>query len=444
MTRAVPTLLASCAAVFLALPATPTIAADPPALDGAARQAIIDGIADGLDEVYVFPDVAEEMVRLLREKLSTGAYDTLTSPSELCAALTEDLQSVSHDLHLRVRYEEPEPERKGEPPSDEERQRRYEDRMRDGNYCFERVERLPGNIGYIRMNCFAPAEIAGETAIAAMGFLAHTDAMIFDLRGNGGGSPSMIQLISSYLFEEPTHLNSFYIRRTDETRQFWTQAHVDGELMADVPVFVLTSRRTFSGAEEFSYNMRSLERGTLIGERTGGGAHPVQRYEVEGSDVVMSLPFGRAVNPVTGTNWEGTGVEPHIEVPADDALDVAHLEALEALETSASDDGSRERLAWTRAGLEAKLHPVVLDEAEMTAFVGTYGPRTMTLEQGVLHYQRRERAKLEIVAMGEDRFMIPEVDSFRLQFERDASGAVVMVIGLYDDGHRDEHERTGP
>jgi hypothetical protein len=419
-------------------------AAEPPPLDGTTRQTIIDGIAEGLIEVYVFPDVAAEMTQLVRGKLGSGAYDTVTSVPELCDVLTRDLQSVSHDLHLRVRYEAPEPEAGGTAMSEEEREQRYAAQMRRNNFCFEKVERLAGNIGYVRMNCFAPAESGGDTAVAAMRFVAHCDAVIFDLRGNGGGSPSMIQLISSYFFDEPTHLNSFYIRKTDETKQFWTHAHVDGPRMTDVPVFVLTSGRTFSGAEEFSYNMRSLERGTLVGETTGGGAHPVQRHEVEGTGVVMSLPYGRAVNPVTGTNWEGTGVEPHIAVPASEALDVAHLRAIEGLEAEATDDRSRARLAWTRAGLEARLHPVSVEPAELEAFVGTYGPRTITLEQGTLHYQREGRSKMALVPMGEDRFMLPEVPYFRLRFERDEAGAVVRIVGLYDNGTSDEHARTGP
>lgn len=197
--------------------------------------------------------------------------------------------------------------------------------MRLDNYCFE--GRAPGRQHrHLKLRCFADAGAAGATAIAAMNFLGGSDALIFDLRANGGGTPSMISSCSSYLFE-PTHLNSFYIRKEDETKQFWTQAYVPGPRLAKVPVFVLTSSRTFSGAEEFSYNLKNTKRGTIVGETTGGGAHPVRGYKVEGYDVTVAVPFGRAINPISGTNWEGKGVEPDIAVPADQALDVAYAKA---------------------------------------------------------------------------------------------------------------------
>jgi C-terminal processing protease CtpA/Prc len=188
---------------------------------------------------------------------------------------------------------------------------------------------LPGNIGYLKLNGFVDAQIAGPTAVAAMNFLANADALIVDLRDNGGGSPSMIQLLSSYFFEERVHLNSFYIRRTDEWEEFWTHDQVQGPRMTEMPIFVLTSGRTFSAAEEFTYNLKNLERATIVGETTRGGAHPVTGSTIpfDGFTIGMTIPYGRAVNPVTGTNWEGTGIDAHIEVPADDALDAAVREA---------------------------------------------------------------------------------------------------------------------
>jgi len=138
---------------------------------------------------------------------------------------------------------------------------------------------------------------AGGTAVAAMKFLGNCDAVIIDLRDNGGGSPSMIQLISSYFLDESTHRNSFYIRKTDEMKQFWSYEHVDGKRLTDAPVCILTSNYTFSGAEEFTDNMKNLERATIIGETTGGGAHPTERKLFAGLCVKISVPFGRAVNP---------------------------------------------------------------------------------------------------------------------------------------------------
>ena len=303
--------------------AAPVLAAAPPAppaVDAKDRAAIIDDIAAALNETYVFPETAKKMEEQMRRQLKSGAYDRLGKMDAFTDKLTEDLRSVSHDLHLGVGWD-PEPpagETGGPNPAEQQLQ------LRRDNYCFRKVEHLAGNVGYLKFDCFAPADLAGGAAVAAMGFLTGSDALIFDLRDNGGGSPSMIQLLTSYLMGgEPTHLNNFYIRKGDKTEQFWTQAWVPGTRLPDVPVFVLTSGRTFSAAEEFTYNLKNLKRATLVGETTGGGAHPVDLYRVKGYPVSVRLPFGRAVNPITGTNWEGTGVEPDVKVPASEALTTA-------------------------------------------------------------------------------------------------------------------------
>ena len=201
-----------------------------------------------------------------------------------------------------------------------------------GNYGFEKLEFLPGNIGYLKLNGFSSDPAARETATAAMNFLAGCDALIIDLRGNGGGNPSMIQYLSSYLFDQPTHLNSLYFREGDRTEEFWTRTDVPGEKVGqDVPLYVLTSDYTFSGGEEFAYNIQTQKRGTLIGETTGGGANPGGAHPV-GDRFMIFVPNGRAINPITNTNWEGVGVKPEIEMPAAEAYDKALELATEAAE----------------------------------------------------------------------------------------------------------------
>ena len=426
--------------------AVPALAAPPvpPAVNAQDRAAIIDDVTAALNETYVFPETAKKMEELVRRQLKSGAYDRLGTMDAFTQKLTEDLRSVSHDLHLGVVWDpEPPPGEAGGPPP-EQQQARFEARLRRDNYCFRKVERLTGNVGYLKLDCFAQAELGGGTAVAAMGFLAGSDALIFDLRDNGGGNPSMIQLITSYLMPgEPTHLNSFYIRKGDKTEQFWTQAWVPGTRMTDVPVFVLTSGRTFSGAEEFTYNLKNLKRATIVGETTGGGAHPVDLHRVKGYPVSMRLPFGRAINPISGTNWEGTGVEPDVKVSAADALTVAHARALSAVAEKATDPEQKASLEFTRGLLEDRRKPVTLSAAELQAFAGTYGPRKITLEDGTLWYQRGTGRRLRLQPVGQDRFLVGDLDDFRLRFERDANGNVIRLVGLYDDGNEEPNARGG-
>jgi len=199
-----------------------------------------------------------------------------------------------------------------------------------------------------------PAELGGETAAAAMNLLANTDALIIDLRKNGGGDPAMVQLVCSYLFSQRTHLNDIYSRPDNRTEEFWTKTDMPGKPYGDKPVFVLTSSRTFSGAEEFSYNLKNLNRATIVGETTGGGAHPVNARRL-GKDFLIMVPFARAINPITKTNWEGTGVKPDVEVPAAQALKVAHLLAVRAIQPTVTQSPFAEQLKTLAANLRREL-----------------------------------------------------------------------------------------
>ena len=310
--------------------ATVLAPAQPPAgrpIDAAERKAVIDGVLKAIEPNYVFPDVGKKMAHAIRDREGKKEYDAITSGPELAEALTKHLREVCKDLHLWVRYNpEPFPKDLARGPSDEQMKRARE-RAALRNFGFRKVERLgDGGIGMLQLDGFHPAEVIGETAAAAMSFLANNDAVVIDLRKNGGGSPEGVILLCSYFFDEPTHLNSIYTRSTDTTRQYWSHP-VAGKRLIGKDVYVLTSSRTFSAAEEFTYNLQSQKRATIVGETTGGGAHPTRGFHVS-DHFVVGVPFARSINPVTKTNWEGTGVKPDVAVPAHQALHTAHLLAL--------------------------------------------------------------------------------------------------------------------
>ena len=288
-------------------------------LSGDWQKTTLEGIAKKLEANYVFPEVGSKMAAMLREKAAVESYKTIGSASEFASRVTDDLRAVCHDKHLTVRPGAI-PSAHGGGPM---RQPGGPDDARRDNYGFRQVELLAGNIGYMRFDEFNPSEEAKKVAAGAMAFLSGCDALIFDLRQNGGGSPEMIRFLSNYLFDKPTHLNSFYDRSSNKTEEFWTEESVVGKrLEQGLPVYVLTSHYTFSGAEEFAYNLLNLKRATIVGETTGGGAHPVQPFAINEQFSIM-VPFARAVNPITKTNWEGVGVKPQVEVEASAALDKA-------------------------------------------------------------------------------------------------------------------------
>lgn len=406
-------------------------------LTPARRAAIVESVTAELNKRYIFADIAQNMEEHVKQKLDGGAYGALTEPEEFATKLTEDLRNICKDLHLRVRYA-PEPPRNHNSSEDREVVRRSMERR---NYGFQKVERLRGNVGYLDLRGFFEASEGGATAVAAMNFLAHVDALIIDLRQNGGGSPSMIQLLSSYFFEEPVHLNSFYIRQGDQTEQYWTSAFVAGPRMTDVALYVLTSSRTFSAAEEFTYNLKNLKRATIIGETTGGGAHPVEYTYFEDLKFGLTIPYGRAINPITGTNWEGTGVTPHMEVRRAKAFDRAYEEALGALLAKAKDPSQKAEIEWVLEELEAKRLAPEVSLSIMQRYEGAYGPRKLSLVNGGLIYQREDGPKYKLFPLAEDTFGLVGLDYFRIRLEKDERGEVVALVGLYSNGNRDRSPR---
>jgi hypothetical protein len=298
-------------------------------LDAAERKKVIDGVVIDLKEYYVEPATAQQMADALKMHDTKGDYDAISDGDAFAARLTKDLQDVSHDRHLRVDFSPFKMPPRTEPTPEDEA--RFHQQMERGNCAFNKVEILPNNIGYIKFDGFMDASFCGSTVVAAMGFVAHTDAIIFDLRQNGGGQPAMVTLIASYLFDKPTHLIDIYNRKEDSTTQNWTLSYLPGSRLTSQPVFVLTSKRTFSGAEEFAFDLKNQKRAMIVGETTGGGAHPVSGHRV--ADYFMvGVPFAKSLDPVTKSNWEGTGVEPDVKVPADDALATAEKLAMEKIQ----------------------------------------------------------------------------------------------------------------
>jgi len=285
---------------------------------------VIDRALDLLNARYIFPDKAAAASAEIRAAQADGGYDGLDEAA-LGVRLTAVLQAHTGDKHLRVRVRQ-----------DDVRAALTEDQiiaawheeLRLTNYGIARVERLDGNVGYVDLRSIADPAVGGPAIAAAMSLVADTHALIFDLRRNGGGSPHGVIFWNSYLFPDAeTHLNSIYARESGTTREFWSLAYVPGRRYLDRPVYVLTSCDTFSGGEEFAYNLQQQKRATLIGETTRGGAHPTQPFPLTPT-LEITVPIARSVNPVTGTNWEGTGVEPDIAVTATEALDQAYTLAL--------------------------------------------------------------------------------------------------------------------
>jgi hypothetical protein len=293
------------------------------------RATAISTLLAKLNERYIFPDKAKKVESAVRGRMKRGEYDKLATGRAFSRALSDHVNEVLKDAHFKVVYRPekiPAVEMQGEPTKEEIAH--WDAMGRRVNGGFERVERLPGNIGYVEVQSFGFTPRGVEAAAAAMSFLGETDALIIDIRKNGGGDPEMVSALCSYFFADPVHLNDIFDRPKNETRQFWTSPTVSGKRYLGKDVYVLVSKRTGSGAEEFAYDLQTQKRATIIGEKTWGGANPGEMLRL-GDHLAAFVPTGRAINPITKTNWEGTGVSPDVAVAADDALRVAQVRLLE-------------------------------------------------------------------------------------------------------------------
>ena len=319
-------------------------------VDNDTKNEVIVKVAEFMKKHYVFSEIGEEMGEHIKKKHANLEYDSFTDVKDFCKRVTDDLREVSQDRHIFVFFSPEEAVEvaaiKGLLHEDEKKiidGQMYEN-IRRVNFGFQRIEILNGNIGYLKIDYFPNVNDGAETCIGAMGFLSNADALIIDLRENGGGEGLMVDFLSSYFFtSEKVQLNGAYFRESDTTEESWTLPYVPGKRMPDTDLYILVSSRTFSAAEDFTYGLQQLKRSVVIGETTKGGAHPVDVLIVKGS-ILTQIPIGNSINPITNTNWEGVGVKPDISVSAEEALKTAYQLALKNLVKKTKDEKVKEEL----------------------------------------------------------------------------------------------------
>lgn len=419
------------------LPFSLTLFAQQPAaqLTPAEKKLVIDSISRKLADVYVYPEAAQKMIAALSAKYSNGDYNAITDPSRFAGKLAADLADVSKDRHVNITFDPAwvQASKKALSKKDSlELLNRDFPNARADNFGFRKVAILDGNVGYINLTKFYDPGMGGETAASAMSFLQHIDALIIDLRQNDGGRGDMVQLIASYFFDpDPVMIVDIYSRTGDQHRQDWTLPYVPGKRMTDKPLYLLTGPATFSAAESFVYFLKNRKRATLVGQTTGGGAHPVHHSMLTDRFTIF-IPFARPIDPVTKTDWEGAGVAPHIAVPEKEALVVAHMTSLEGL---LKDPAENRNAAWALASLKAQVHPVVVPDALLKSYAGSYagGTRVLTFEKGKMYIQRNGEPRYELVPVSSDTFSIAEMPYLRIKMNLQ-NGKTTGLERQYNDG----------
>ncbi len=407
-------------------------------ISSAQRLAVIKELNGLLLDHYVFPEVAQSLVEMLRSNIQSGAYDLLDSEKSFADQVTADMGELTEDKHLALWPT---------PPSSANDSTNLGTEMsrisgREGNYGIDGAKILPGNIGLIKTSSFSLDQLyeqAEPTLDAVMAMVANVDTLIFDLRNNRGGSPRVGRHLASYLFgPEPVHLNDFYFRSTDTTLPYWTLAELPGRRLPNIPVYILINKHTFSAAEGFAYNLKHLGRAIVVGQPSGGGAHGGSTREI-GDRFQAYIPFSRSIHPITKTDFEGVGVIPQISSPPNDELYIAQQAALNYLIDQASNTTSAERYAKNLLVLKAQWRAPSVSQEILKSYVGTYALsdqqrlKISLLDGKLMGQMTGDEKPVSVSPVSQQRFRV-DGHGVELTFNNDLAGNIVSLTLHQGDG----------
>lgn len=411
-------------------------AQESPALTPEVRDQVIGKLSETLTRNYVYPDKAAAMNQFIQKKQLEKGYDNANDPQKFANDLTKDLRSVQQDTHLSVRYD-PDLEKKVNAfEATAQKDSSDLEKERSQNFFFRKAEILRGNIGYINLTNFAEAnDLSRKTAQAAFQFVANTDALILDLRNNFGGRNEMAKEVADYFFAKPQLAGKSFNRITDGWTDDWVgkRSEIGEGLRLTMPLYLLTSERTFSAAEGLAYNLKYLRNAVTVGVKTRGGAHQTRSFAL-GNGFVGFIPFTRSENVVTKTDWEGTGVEPNIPIKEEQALLKAQELILKNKLSAISDAVEKRKLEWVLNDLSSKMAKIDVPEEKLKTYVGTFEEFVFTLENGKLYCRNTHQKdqKDALVAINDHLFKIDEQS--QVEFIADKDGVVKSIRMLWDDG----------
>ncbi|MDN3654201.1 S41 family peptidase [Ferruginibacter paludis] len=403
---------------------------------------LINSVTDSLNRHYIFPEKAVIISGYLKSQLNKNAYaGLLSSPQKLAEQIGHDINVVYHDPHMRVKFDPGFIPQQVSQSSPEEVQR-VKKYWKENNYMFKKAAILPGNIGYLPFDLFTDdIEAAKPIITAVLKFLINTDALIIDLRENIGGSPQMVSQLESYFFKEKTHMNDLVNRTNLVTTFLYADPAKADSLYLSMPVYILTSQHTFSGAEDFSYGMQVAKRAIVVGETTGGGAHPQMPFSV-GQSFMVFIPFARSLNPVTQTDWEGKGVIPDAQTTASKAYLKAQEMIFRNRLLAATDQKEKNKYLYYLNALLVDVANQGLSLKELLPFAGTYGGLIIYPEKNKLYCKNDNNggAVSELKFITNHLFVLDK--DAQVEFVKNSKGQYADIKILVNDGSVFEEKRT--
>jgi len=411
------------------------------------QKKIITELCEKIQNIYPFPEIAEQTIAGIQTYYEEGKYSAYTDRSEFANHLTMDLENLSNDTHFRLSYN---PGLAAEMIKQESHEVLEESLIAHEahiekwhNYGFKELRILDGGIGYLDLRLFFATYYAGEVAVAAMNFFSNCNAVIIDLRYNGGGWDDMVNFLLSYFTESRDEIVFSVAQYTIDSSYYAgkTISYVPGKRLTGVPVYVLISRSTASAAEAFASKIKYINsHAVLVGETSAGAENPISRIVI-GDEFILDIPSWRSVYQKYDTDWQGIGIKPDIEAAAEKALDVAHIDVLRRLSETTVEKEVKDKYQWALDGVRAVYEPVSLPEDVLQAYVGNYGTRDVYFEDGVLYYQYEKRTKRRMLVVREDYFVIENYDFFRVRFTKD-KGSIISLEEIFTDGSVVRNTRT--
>lgn len=405
------------------------------------QKQIIDKAFSLLKQHYIFPERIAPMEKEIYKKINDRMFAKYTAADEFLKHLDADLETLSNDRHIDIFYDPirvKQIETEGKDDNKNTYAPEFLQRAKYENYLVKKAERLDGNVGYLKFNSFVDTALSRKTLSAAMEFLSNSSALIIDLRQNGGGDSRTCSYLLSYFLPESTLLMKRRSRTEKSTYEYIPKSGIK-KFSKDVPVYILTSKRTSSAAEAFAYTLQSYKRATVIGDTTNGEANPGYLFAVN-SEMYIMIPAFENINPVTKTNWQAIGVIPDIKIVADKALAVAQQKAYQQLAEISTVGELKSMYNWMADGLLAEVQPFSVSENDLKIFAGDYADeRHLVFENGSLFYYRGNNvaAKKKMTAIKKDLFAVDGVPFFRVYLVKDEKGEAVALEGVYDDGKKE-------
>jgi hypothetical protein len=407
------------------------------------QKQIIDSLSKELEEFYIRPNSIAAITKKLNENYKKGSYKNISKPKEFASKLSADLIDVSKDLHFSVRYDPEWTATKKNNSLESQKKLKAEElaAAKKRNFGFQQARILEGNIGYLEFDYFEDPAIASETAVSVMQFLNKTDALIIDLRKNNGGAMEMGQFLSSYFYSDkelPLYKYYYYEKnRKKVDREMWLLPSVPGKRMEDIDIYILTSEITFSAAEWMSYSLQNLKRVTIVGEKTAGGAHPIDR-KVLPNGFSVNIPVGEVRDPITNTDFEGKGVVPDVLCKSEEAVNTAHILALQKLSSKNKD--SLNNLDWFIPIIKNRQKATHIDTSILMSYEGKFGKSELKYENDNLYYKWNNIASFLLTPIDQDLFLLNGIDDFRIKVILDKNG-VTGIKRVYQNGDERVYEK---